>query len=99
MNNQEQKTQACCLTCAIAKLLQYGNDPVLAQCTAQPQPGNERFPYRVEVASFVRQCKTYTFQPNKDKPVEHREKRIISSVKPSCTPAAFSTSPATTIAA
>ena len=99
MNNQEQKTQACCLTCALAKLLQYGNDPMLAQCTAQPQPGNERFPYRVEVANFVRQCKTYAFQPMKDKPIEHREKRIISSVTPSCTPAAFSPSPATTIAA
>jgi hypothetical protein len=45
----------------------------------------------------VRQCKTYACQHTQDKPIEHREKRTISSVKPSCTQAAFSPSPATTI--
>lgn len=74
MKKKETKNNqpACCLTCQLARLHRYGTNPVLAGCTAQPQPGNERFPYRVEVANFVRRCDNYRFQPMKDKTIEQR---------------------------
>jgi len=40
-----------CMDCEWSNLHRYGSNPILAQCTVRPNPGNERFPYRVMVAS------------------------------------------------
>lgn len=45
-----------CMTCERCNLIQYGNNPVLAECHKKPQPGNERFPYVREVARVDRIC-------------------------------------------
>lgn len=36
---------ATCLNCKRSRLLQYGANPIIAECCAKPQPGNELFPY------------------------------------------------------
>ncbi len=59
-----------CMTCANAGLHQYGSNPVLAECHCQPQQGNIRFPYVIEVARIRRRCEHYTYAA--DKPVDHR---------------------------
>ncbi len=58
-NNKSQSTNikayvpggATCYNCKHSRLLQYGNNPVIAECCAKPQPGNELFPYERFVAS------------------------------------------------
>lgn len=59
-----------CMTCANAGLHQYGSNPILAECHCQPQQGNIRFPYVIEVARVRRRCEHYTYAA--DKPVDHR---------------------------
>ena len=59
------------MDCKHSHLLQFGNNPVLADCHEQPQPGNERFPYRREVARFLRRCPMYK-RTNEVKDIEHR---------------------------
>ena len=63
----------CCLNCLHAQLHRYGNNPILAACLCKPQPDNERFPYQVEVASFLRNCSDWKYDPN-EKTVELRSK-------------------------
>ena len=63
----------CCLNCLHADLHRYGNNPILAACHCKPQESNERFPYQVEVASFLRKCSTWKLDP-KEKTVEQRSK-------------------------
>jgi len=63
----------CCLNCLHAKLHRYDNNPVLSACEAQPQPGDERFPFRVEVASTMRHCACWKLDPN-PKDIEQRSK-------------------------
>lgn len=63
----------CCLNCQHAQLHRYGHNPILADCHAQPQPDNERFPYQVEVARHLRKCNDWLMDPNK-KEVEQRSK-------------------------
>ena len=46
----------CCMDCKHSCLMQYGNNPVLADCLQKPQPGNDRFPYQREVARAMRIC-------------------------------------------
>ena len=61
----------CCLDCQRARLHRYGNDPILSACQAKPQPGNERFPYEVQVAAFMRRCADWK-QDTGNKGVEQR---------------------------
>lgn len=42
---------ATCTNCKHSRLLQYGSNPVIAECCARPQPSNELFPYERMVAS------------------------------------------------
>ena len=63
-----------CMTCANAGLHQYGSNPVLAECHCQPQEGNTRFPYVVEVANAKRSCSNYAYEA--DKTVEHRPHQV-----------------------
>jgi len=56
------KEVVCCMDCFWANLHRYGNNPVLAQCTKKPNPGNARFPYKVEVASARWICPHYKHQ-------------------------------------
>lgn len=52
-NNTTTKitTGATCINCKHSRLLQYGKNPVIAECCAKPQPGDELFPYERFVAS------------------------------------------------
>ena len=63
----------CCLNCLHADLHRYGTNPILAACHQKPQPDNERFPYQVEVASFLRKCSDWHLDPH-EKTVELRSK-------------------------
>lgn len=63
----------CCTDCLWAHLIQYGNDPVLAECLKRPNEGNGRFPYQREVASARWICPLYKHD-NKVKEIEKREK-------------------------
>lgn len=65
----------CCLDCKHSALHRYGTNPILSACHAQPQPGNERFPYKVEVASFIRICALWK-QSTEEKTVEQRRKAV-----------------------
>lgn len=73
---QEEKRNTkvvCCMDCLWAHLIQYGNDPVLAECRKRPNEGNERFPYEREVASARWICPLYKLDVN-PKDIEKREK-------------------------
>lgn len=65
-NKQQSGSQSrsdgfvCCMDCLFSYLLQYGNNPVLADCHQKPQPGNDRFPYQREVARAKRICKLHS---------------------------------------
>lgn len=62
-----------CLDCVLAQLHRYGNNPVLAACEAHPQMDNERFPFEVVMASFLRYCKEHKHTDNV-KEIEQRRK-------------------------
>jgi len=73
-NEEKKNTQVvCCMDCLRAKLIQYGNDPVLAECTKRPNPDNDRFPYQREVASARWICPTWK-RDDQVKSVEKRDK-------------------------
>ena len=61
----------CCMDCLHSHLIQYGNDPVIADCHQKPQPYNERFPYQREVARHLRQCSQHS-HTDKVKDIERR---------------------------
>lgn len=63
----------CCMDCFWARLIQYGNNPVLADCTKKPNVDNERFPYQREVASAKWICPTWKHD-SQVKSIEKREK-------------------------
>ena len=69
----QTKKMVNCLDCALGRLHQYGKDPILAACEAHPQPNNERFPFEIMVASFLRICKEHK-HTNEVKEIEHRKK-------------------------
>jgi hypothetical protein len=54
----EAKKPVDCTDCLWAHLVQYDapRDPLLAECTAKPQPHSARFPYQVEVARAMKLC-------------------------------------------
>ena len=62
----------CCMDCFWANLIQYGNNPVLAECRKKPNMYNERFPYQREVASSRWICPLYKHDGS-EKEIEHRE--------------------------
>lgn len=51
-----KKALVCCMDCAYSRLIQYSNNPIVADCICKPQPGNDKFPYVREVARPLRQC-------------------------------------------
>lgn len=65
----------CCKDCKWADLLQFGNDPLLADFHKKPQPGNERFPYQREVARAMRTCAMHTYEDETKKTVRRLPKR------------------------
>jgi len=65
----------CCKTCLHSQLLQYGNNPLLADCHKKPQQGNEMFPYERMVASCIFICPTYKEDPESEK------KEVIQMMK------------------
>lgn len=60
----------CCGKCLHSNLIQYDNNPILAQCHKKPDPWNERFPYDTDVAFSPKNCSMYKYT-DKEKPVEH----------------------------
>ena len=76
-NKTEEKERkntevVCCMDCVWARLIQYGNNPVLADCTKKPNADNEKFPYQREVASARWICPTWK-KDSQVKSIEHRE--------------------------
>ena len=63
----------CCRDCLWSHLIQYGNNPVLAECHKKPIPDNEKFPYERMVASTRWICPTWK-KDDKMKEIEKREK-------------------------
>lgn len=61
----------CCRDCVHAQLLQYDNNPVLAQCLKKPDLFNERFPYDIDVASSMKACRMH-LHTDEVKPIEKR---------------------------
>jgi len=62
----------CCMDCVWARLIQYGTNPVLADCLKKPDPYNEKFPYERQVASARWICPIWKHD-NKAKEIEHRK--------------------------
>lgn len=63
----------CCMDCLWANLIQYGNNPVLAECHKKPNPDNDKFPYQREVASARWICPTHKHD-DRQKSIEKRVK-------------------------
>ena len=76
-NTSEKKNTkvVCCMDCAWANLIQYGNNPVLAECQKRPNPESENFPYERMVASTRWICPSYS-EGDSNKTVEKREHRV-----------------------
>ena len=73
-NKDRKNTEAvCCKDCLYAHLIQYGNNPVLAECHKKPNPGDDKFPYQREVASTRWICPTWKHD-DQVKEIEKREK-------------------------
>lgn len=68
----------CCMDCFWANLIQYGSNPVLAECRKKPNMYNERFPYQVEVAFTRWICPMYVLQNRSEKSIQHRVSRAIA---------------------
>ena len=74
-NNKQGNSQAkasgpvTCMDCLHSALMQYGCNPILADCHEKPQPGNERFPYQREVARAIRICPLHK-HTDKEKVIE-----------------------------
>lgn len=62
-----------CKNCIHAKLHRYGNNPILAACECQPQPYDDKFPFAIEVACVMRNCRKWAYDPV-EKEVEQRSK-------------------------
>ena len=62
-----------CMDCKHSHLIQYGCDPILAECFKKPQPGNDRFPYQREVARAKRTCSMH----NHTEEVKQIEQRTV----------------------
>lgn len=60
------KVPACCMTCAHSQLLQWGNDPIIAECA----PKHSR-----EVARPIRACDFHELAKHLPKPIRHLEKK------------------------
>lgn len=75
-----KKKACCCRQCAHAHLVQYGNNPVIAECTKKPNEGNSRFPYAVDVASSLKYCEMF-HQRTTPEEIEHRPVRYYSFTK------------------
>lgn len=65
-----------CRNCQHSVLLQYGSNPVIAECMKKPQSWSVRFPYEREVADVCRNCKMYSYTDEK-KEVKHLEKGAV----------------------
>lgn len=74
-NNDERRNTevVSCMDCKWAHLLQYGSNPVLAECMRRPNRYNARFPYEVMVASARWICPTWK-RDSQVKSIEKREK-------------------------
>lgn len=72
-NDKKNTEVVCCRDCLWAHLIQYGDNPVLAECRKKPVPDNDRFPYQREVASTSWICPTYKHD-DQEKEIEKREK-------------------------
>ena len=72
-NEKKNAEVVCCKDCLWANLIQYENNPVLAECHKKPNPDNEKFPYQREVASSRWICPTWK-RDNNQKSIEKREK-------------------------
>lgn len=75
VNTEEKKNTkvVCCMDCFWANLIRYGNNPVLSECHKQPDPDNERFPYKREVASARWICPMWK-KDDSEKTIDQREK-------------------------
>lgn len=66
-----------CMTCKHSLLHRYDSNPILAACQCKPQPGNEQFPFEIEIASLLRKCVSYD-EAKGTKEVEQRYKHHVA---------------------
>lgn len=72
-STKQTTKMVCCRTCLHALLIQYDQNPVLADCTKKPT-GDDKFPYERDVASCIKNCIIWKLDPN-EKQIEHRTHR------------------------
>ena len=65
----------CCRTCAHSHLIQYDQNPVLADCLKRPNRGADvdKFPYERDVASTKKYCSLHV-EAKGEKEIEKRQK-------------------------
>lgn len=68
-----KKEGVCCRDCFWANLYRYDKNPVLAECRKQPDYYNPKFPYAVDVASRMKECKMHKHQ-EEEKYIQQRVK-------------------------
>ena len=71
-STREAKKLVCCRDCFWANLIQYENNPVLAECRKKPDFYNPNFPYERDVASTLKYCSNHERQEGKT--IQHRGK-------------------------
>ena len=62
----------CCKDCFWSNLIQYENNPILAECRQKPNYYSEKFPYDRDVASALKYCAMHKYQDESEKFVQHR---------------------------
>lgn len=63
---QSPQEPASCMVCAKCQLLQWGNDPIIADCEAK---------HTREVANGIRQCASFEKSKNLPKEIKHLPKK------------------------
>ena len=69
-STNEVKKLVRCRDCFWANLMQYGTDPIIAECRQKPNYYNEKFPYERDVANAMRLCPKYQHQDQSEKSIQ-----------------------------
>lgn len=69
---KSEKTLESCMECVHATLMQWGDDPLIAECSAHKCR---------EVASHKRTCKEFRIESNLPKPIQHFKKYAGLQIK------------------
>lgn len=66
-SKKDEETLVSCMDCTQATLMQWGNDPIIAECKARKDR---------EVARFKRFCQQHELEKRLPKPIRHLPKHI-----------------------